>query len=249
MRYFLIIIFLGMCSGGIAEEEKNFLGLSKVDFFGKKQSKETKKIGPETENPQNTTLNNTNSTSIPKEDDWMEPVIDGTGKITLHTPPKVVRDFVENPSEENAEVYLEWNTKRVEKLFKAQAALAAAIKKRDTALKNNRIGFLPVTPKIPGIKEKHVVYFMLKGCSACKQQSVVIEQIHAEHPEVFIEAFGKGYTQEEIGELRFPAKPDMGISRLFGITTFPSMLVFNEKGEKYFIYGFKEKDEILKLLR
>ena len=249
MRYILIlIILLGVDRFGHAEEETNFFGLSKVSFFRKKQVKETKKPASESENQQNTTLN-TNTTQTPVEDDWTEPVIDTAGKVTLHTPPAVVKNFVENPSPENADVYLEWNTKRVEKLFKAQEALVRAIKKREAALQKTSPAPVVTAREIPGIKEKHVVYFMLKGCSACKQQSAVIEQIHAEHPEVFIEAFGKGYTQEETKELRFPAKPDMGISKLFGITTFPSMLVFNKKGEKYFIYGFKEKKEILKLLR
>ncbi|HAH20138.1 MAG TPA: hypothetical protein DCL49_04445 [Candidatus Omnitrophica bacterium] len=249
MRYIFIVIVLGLAIPCQAEENENFFGLSRVSFFKRKEMKKTEELTKKETTQQNITQNNTNSTQLPIQDDWTEQVIDSSGKITLHTPPAVVRDFVENPTEEKAEVYLEWNTKRVEKLFKAQEALARAIKKRETASKNAPVNPVAGLQKIPGIEEKHVVYFLLKGCSACKQQSEVVKQIHAEYPEVIIEAFGKGYTQEELRFLGFPAKPDMGISKLFGISTFPTMLVFNEKGDKYFVYGLKEKEEILKLLR
>ena len=46
-------------------------------------------------------------------DEWAEPVIGPSGRVSIYVPPPEVRDFLEKPDSENAKAYLEWNSKRI----------------------------------------------------------------------------------------------------------------------------------------
>ena len=93
----------------------------------------------------------------------------------------------------------------------------------------------------------YLFYFMLKGCPACEREARVIEDIHLNHPEIRIEAFGKGFSDTELDGFRFSARQDNGMSGLFKVTSYPSIAVFNKKNQRYFLSGFIDKDKIIGL--
>src|SRR3989338_11336354 len=62
-------------------------------------------------------------------DEWAEPVISPSGKVSIYVPPQEVRDFLEKPGPENAKAYLEWNSRRIKKFILAQELLTKEAKK------------------------------------------------------------------------------------------------------------------------
>lgn len=59
--------------------------------------------------------------SPPETSLWVEPTEDGR----VYVPPRQVREFLEHPSPETAQAYLEWNTQRIRALQRATAVLEA----------------------------------------------------------------------------------------------------------------------------
>ena len=90
---------------------------------------------------------------------------------------------------------------------------------------------------------------MLKGCPVCEREAHVIEDICLNHPEIRIEAFAKGFSDQELDRFRFPVRQDNGMSSLFKVNSYPAIAVFNRKNQRYFISGYVDKDRILKLFQ
>ena len=186
-------------------------------------------------------------------DEWAEPVMSPSGKVSIYVPPPEVRDFLEKPDPENAKAYLEWNSKRIKKFILAQELLTKEAKE---------LGYMKEVKSFlePGASlnlksssnntkagVSYLFYFMLKGCPACEREARVIEDIHLNHPEIRIEAFGKGFSETELDGFRFSARQDNGMSGLFKVTSYPSIAVFNKKNQRYFLSGFIDKEKILGL--
>ena len=60
---------------------------------------------------------------VREESLFAEPQVGPDGKLRVYLPPKPVRDFLENPTRENALAYRQWNSDRLAKLVAAQAVL------------------------------------------------------------------------------------------------------------------------------
>ena len=86
-------------------------------------------------------------------------------------------------------------------------------------------------------------------CPACKEETSIIEDIHLTHPEIEIEAFADGFSEAELKDFIFPVRQDNGVSQYLKINTYPTILVFNEKKERYRLSGYVDKDKILRLFR
>lgn len=197
----------------------------RVDFFGKIETSQ-EVIQTETKpNPE------------PVIDEWAEPIISPSGKVSVYLPPKEVRDFLENPTPENAKAYLEWNSRRIKKFTLAHQLLAKEAAK---------LGIIKDVGDFKA-KENYLVYFMLKSCSLCEKQAKVIEDIYVNHPEIKIEGFGTGFSDKELQEFSFPVRQDKGISQVFKIKFYPAILVFNKNKRRYFLSGYTDKDRILRL--
>ena len=186
-------------------------------------------------------------------DEWAEPVISSSGKVSIYVPPPEVRDFLEKPDPENAKAYLEWNSKRIKRFILAQELLTKEAKKLEymKETKNFPEPDSSLNLKSSGDNTKagvsYLFYFMLKGCPACERESRVIEDIHLNHPEIRIEAFGKGFSDTELDGFRFSARQYNGMSGLFKVVSYPSIAVFNKKNQRYFLSGFTDKEKILGL--
>ena len=188
-------------------------------------------------------------------DEWAEPIISPTGKVSIYVPPKEVRDFLEKPDSENARAYLEWNSKRIKKFILAQELLIKEAKELEimketkSLLEPNSSASLKGSSNNAKAGVSYLFYFMLKGCPVCEREAQIIEDIYLNHPEIRIEAFAKGFSDRELDGFRFPARQDNGMSSLFKVNSYPSIAVFNKKKQRYFLSGFIDKGRILKLFR
>jgi len=205
----------------LAQESR--FGFDKIDFFRKFETKEIIKEEQLSEKEE-------------IEDEWTEPVIDPTGRVFYYTPPKKVRDFLNNPNKETAEAYLEWNLNRMKKLAKAQLVLS----KVTNEIREPHSDYHP--------KKNYIAFFLLKGCPSCKKQVQIIQQIYRERPDVYIETFVEGFNRDDIDKLPIPVKQNAGISSLFSIDTWPATFISNKQGKKFLLLGLSEKEKIINLL-
>ena len=187
-------------------------------------------------------------------DEWAEPIISPSGKVSIYVPPKEVKDFLDKPDPGNAKAYLEWNLKRIKKFILAQELLANEVKgmrlgedsKSSVFAASSSSGNTGLVDKA-NLKGNHLYYFMLKGCPECQRETKIIEDIHLNHPEIKVEAFASGFSDGELEDFIFPTRQDNGESRYLKISSYPAILVFNKKKEKYFISGYVDKEKILGL--
>ena len=222
----LMLMFMIFWSHLAIANAQGLFQYERIDFFRKINAQEEP---IQTEDKQ---------TLEPIIDEWAEPIVSPTGKVSVYLPPKEVRDFLENPTPENARAYLEWNAKRIKKLTLAHQLLAQEAAK---------LGFIKDTADFKA-KENYLAYFMLKGCSLCEKQAKVIEDIYLNHPEIKIEAFAKGFSDKELQGFSFPVRQDNGIAQAFKIKSYPAILVFNKNKHRYLLSGYTDKDRILRLL-
>lgn len=241
MRYLIIMLMAFQSYLGVASAQGIFQ-YDRIDFF---EGAETQKQAILVEDRQNPEI---------IEDEWAEPIISPTGRMSVYLPPKEVRDFLEEPNPENAKAYLVWNLKRIKKLILAQQLLTKEAKdlgymRGVNNLTGDPSGNLKDSLGNSESDANYLFYFMSKGCPACEKETRVIENIYLNHPEIRIEAFAKGFSDQELDGFGFPAKQDKGMSNLFKITSYPSVAVFNKNKQKYFISGFVGKEKILGLFK
>ena len=220
---------------------QGFFQYDRIDFFNEAET--GKKV------------NRAESEEQPKTiiDEWAEPVMSPSGRVSIYVPPPEVRDFLEKPDPENAKAYLEWNSKRIKKIILAQELLIKEAKKLEYM---KEVKSFPEPASSLNLRSysnntkagvSYLFYFMLKGCAVCEKEARVIEDIHLNHPEIRIETFGKGFSDSELDGFRFPARQDNGMSGFFKVTSYPAIAVFNKKNQRYFLSGFIDKERILGL--
>jgi hypothetical protein len=219
---------------------QNFFQYERIDFFGKIEVQEKPWPIKDKQSPEIIT------------DEWAEPIINPSGRVSIYVPPKEVKDFLEKPTSENAKAYLQWNLKRIKKFIVAQDLLRKEAKELE--VRKNAESLLEPTSSPDGIKNSggntavnYLFYFMLKGCSVCDKEFHVIEDIYLNHPEIRVEAFAKGFSDQELDGFRFPARQDNGMSGLFKVESYPAIAVFNKRNQRYILSGVIDKDRILKL--
>lgn len=242
MRLFILmfIIFLSHLANASAE---SIFQYKRIDFF---QEIETRK---------EPVLTEINDSSEVIQEEWAEPIISPSGKVTIYVPPKEVRDFLDNPKPENAKAYLQWNLRRIKKFILAQELLRKEAKELEVMketkglLESDSPAVLRDSNDNAKIEVSYLFYFMLKGCPTCEKESRVIEDIYLNHPEVRIEAFAKGFSDRELENFRFSVRQDNGMSSLFKVGSYPGIAIFNKKNKRYFLSGFVDKEKILRLLK
>ena len=238
MRFLILVFFIFLTHLAVANAESVFQ-YDRIYFFGSVRLPEEPSQSETKHQPEGIV------------DEWAEPVISPSDKISVYVPPQEVRDFLEKPDPENAKAYLAWNLKRIKKFILAQELLAKEAKE---------LGYMEEAKSLlepgssVGIKDlksgvSYLFYFMLKGCPTCEKESKIIDDIYLNHPEIRIEAFAKGFSDQELDGFRFPARQDNGMSSLFKINSYPSIAVFNKKKQRYFLSRFMDEERILKLFQ
>ena len=242
MRVFILVFIIFLSHLVLAKAETVFR-YERIDFF---QEIETQK---------EPAIAQTNTSSEVIQEEWAEPIISPSGKVTIYIPPKEVRDFLDKPDPENAKAYLAWNLKRIKKFILAQELLRKEAKELEVMKETKGLlepdssaGFRDINSNTKA-DVSYLFYFMLKGCPSCEKESRVIEDIYLNHPEIRVEAFAKGFSDRELENFRFSAREDSGMSSLFKVESYPSIAVFNKRNKRYFLSGFVDKENILKLLK
>lgn len=236
----MFMIFLSHLAIAYAQ---NIFQCERIDFFGRIEIQEKSEPKEDTQSPEIII------------DEWAEPVITSSGRVSIYVPPKEVRDFLENPDPQNAKAYLQWNLRRIKKFILAQELLRKEAKELEVMKETKSLLEPDSSTSIKGYSNNpktgmsYLFYFMSKGCLACEKESRVIENIYLNHPEIRVEAFAKGFSDRELEEFRFPVRQDNGMSNLFKVNSYPSIAVFNKKKQRYFLSGFIDRERILKLFR
>jgi len=232
MRCFAVLVFIIFCFCLNITYAKGLFEYERIDFFNKG--------GLHNETKQ-TASNDTPEIVI---DEWAEPIVSSSGRISIYLPPKEVRSFLDNPDPKNAKAYLEWNSRRIKKFLAAQEALKKETKEIETM---NELKSQPSLTAENKTKANYLFYFMRKECLYCAKETPVIEDIYLNHPEIKIKAFARGYSDQELSRFKFPVMQDNGMSRILKLTSYPFIVISNKKQERYRLPGFIEKEKILEL--
>ena len=242
MRVFIIMFIIFLSHLALAKAETVFR-YERIDVF---QEIETQK---------QPAIAQTNTSSEVIQEEWAEPIISPSGKVTIYVPPKEVRDFLDKPDPENAKAYLQWNLKRIKKFILAQELLRKEARELEVMKETKGLlepdssaGFKDANSNTKA-EMSYLFYFMLKGCPSCEKESRVIDDIYLNHPEIRIEAFAKGFSDRELENFRFSARQDDGMSSIFKVESYPSIAVFNKSNQRYFLSGLMDKDKILNLFK
>ena len=233
-----IIIFMILGSFLEPADAQNMFEYNEVDFFNSIESQQ--KVIVQSKEKREVI-----------ESEWAEPIVSPSGNVAIYVPPKEVRDFLDKPDPENAKAYLGWNMNRIKKFMTAQQLLEKEAKGMGLD-KDSKVASLPDSANLvnnPDNRRNHLFYFMLKGCPACKEETRILEEIHLNHPEINIEVFADGFSDDELKGFAFPVTQDNGMSQKLRINSYPTILVFNEKKERYLISGYVGKDKILELFQ
>ncbi len=62
--------------------------------------------------------------------DWREPITSADGRTVNYVPPQPVADLLDNPTPENARLYIAWQDEKMKRIHKAQEVLAEIQKER-----------------------------------------------------------------------------------------------------------------------
>ena len=233
-----IIIFMILGSFLEPADAQNMFEYNEVDFFNSIESQQ--KVIVQSKEKREVI-----------ESEWAEPIVSPSGNVAIYVPPKEVRDFLDKPDPENAKAYLNWNMNRIRKFMTAQQLLEKEAKGMGLD-KDSKVASLPDGANLvnnPDDRRNHLFYFMLKGCPACKEETSILEEIHLKHPEIDIEAFASGFSDDELKGFVLPVTQDNGMSQKLRINSYPTILVFNGKKERYLISGYVGKDKILELFQ
>ncbi|MBF0217717.1 MAG: hypothetical protein HQL30_12085 [Candidatus Omnitrophica bacterium] len=180
-----------------------------------------------------------------EEDLWSERIVTDSGEIKYYTPPKKVKDFLDDPTEINAREYLAWNISRLQKMSKAQEVLkqvmAEYLDPGGTGVSdgNNR---LSKTAILSG--KNTVTVFILKDCKYCAEQISILNEILKEFPGITLKAILKGYNSNTA--VGFPCEYvlDDGFSAAAGIKLWPSILIEKSNGNNILINGFVGREKL-----
>ncbi len=253
MKKNIVLIFLvfGVVANGYAQE--SLFGLTKIDFFNPDtptaQMKEAPKYTQIESNPEGKEV------GTEQQNVWSEPIVGPGGNIVYYTPPKQVVAFLDNPSEENAKDYLQWNMNRMGKIQQAQnmlkkVTLEMGVTPKVAMTEKRSVKSVPKSvSKRWTSGQNYIAFFLLKGCPYCEQQKQIISQLKETRPDLRIEVFVKGYSNSELQRLPFKAISDQGISQSLGFSRYPTTLMVNKYGKKALVPGILSDTLIYEFLK
>ena len=225
MRKFKLLIFCLLLISTNSLAQTNNFGLNQIDFFKNEISENV---------TADELFNQTHNDNDQIENLWVEPIIQQDGSTAQYTPPKEVKDFLEDPNEETGKVYLQWSMKRLDKLAKAENILRKLT--TDTgSLTYNRSPLYPYNTVKSDIR--YIAFFLLKDCPYCEQQKTIIKDVLTNRPDIKVDVFVRGYTEKDIRQLPFGTKHDNDLSKSLGFSKFPTTLIVDDKGNRSLVGG------------
>lgn len=246
-KHIILCVVLALIMSVRAFAEETLFNYTPVKFFEEAE--------PKKEQVEKLVFPEEKKTSEIVEDEWMEPVVGPGGRITYYVPPEEVKNFLNNPNDETGSAYLQWNLNRINKLSKAQTILRKLAEKlgirtskEQYAINSTADDKAEKSQTRHNFNKTYIAFFLLKNCSYCEEQKIVINKFIKNHPSVNVEIFLKGYNKNEIKNFSAGQKADSGVSDVFGVKSWPSTLIVNKYGGKFLISGLIRKETIETLL-
>ena len=119
--------------------------------------------------PQDTTPNGNKPKEEVKEDPNEEVSVDpDTGKVSVYKPPTVVSSFVNAPTKENAQAYLDWIESKSKKTQTAMNMLTEVVKEKQEAKKKEAL------KAQEGRDKPEIVTFITPECPHCASQVMAL---------------------------------------------------------------------------
>ncbi len=184
----------------------------------------------------------------PIENIWTEVHQGPDGKLYYYTPPKIVLDFIMNPTKENARTYLQWNQQRLA-MYERASQVLMEVAMEEGVIPEEKFAGIEKPPPVPKPARPKLLFFSREGCPYCKDEIPIVEKFIKEHPDEFDFLCIYTTTKEEPPKLPFTCIKDTGESQRYSVTTYPS-LVFIWGGEDNFgIEGFVSHRELEKIYK
>jgi hypothetical protein len=153
---------------------------------------------------------------------WAEPVREPDGRFSIYVPPKLVLDFLENPTPENLKGYLDWKRARTLKLRKALELLREhASRESESGPAADPSASLSAPAPAPSrppaaLPRVEVIYFHGKGCPHCTEQDPVLAGWLLGHPEASVRVLERGESPELWLRYRVRGTPSLLLSDASG---------------------------------
>ena len=233
---FGMLLFLSSSTYAEKREGDNLFGYNEFDFFEEEKAPSKKPVGKEAQ-----------ITEAKPGNFWTEPIRTPDGRVQYYTPPPVVTQFLDHPTEDNARAYLGWNTLRLGKIQRAQGVLKNLIKKDYPHLAGKIRRNTPGGESFQGgtgQKEKaQVLYFHRKGCTYCRKQTKVFQDL-TKVGRIKVKVIEAATGNLPI--MPFPVVRDAGESMQYNVKVYPTSIFFI-KGERYKFEGFVSNEAIERL--
>ena len=169
------------------------------------------------------------------------------GRMISYKPPKVVSDFIDHPTEENALKYLAWVEEKTRKAQKAGKVLAEVIAKINNVNKPDR------ATNSEG--KQLILSFLTPDCQYCVKQAEEINRLLRMGWLNKIEVQGIMHGDEKQRDefvrnygLVFPIDLDRGESGRANVSTWPTTIIMKEGKPPIYISGITSAEEIDKSL-
>lgn len=202
--------------------------------------------------PQDTTPNGNKPKEEVKEDPNEEVSVDpDTGKVSVYKPPTVVSSFVNAPTKENAQAYLDWIESKSKKTQTAMNMLTEVVKEKQEAKKKEAL------KAQEGRDKPEIVTFITPECPHCASQVMALNGLLREGwlGRVEVHAIMKSDAQSrdlfmKSKMVAFPIALDQGEFAAMGIDVWPTTLVLPAGTDKVLMYkGVVTTAELKKLLQ
>jgi len=132
---------------------------------------------------------------------WSEPAVSDDGTVQTFYPPKQVAELLDNPTEENARAYLQWQRERMRRIQEAQRIL----EKVKVSLEIEKLG---KQIKSSGVSVRLDLYVQ-EGCPHCETQKAIMADLLKRMPELAVRAIELSKNPSLVRELSIDSVPTM----------------------------------------
>lgn len=203
-----------------ASPREGFFAIAEVDFWGTKHA--VRRAAP----GRSASLDRTSS----DQDLWQDVVLEASGRVTSYRPPAVVVQLLENPTEENARKYLQWQRARLDRIRRAQEmierveGLEGADGLQPSHAADDTQPSKPASsgPDFVNWRDVELVYFYAPACPYCAIQDEHLERFAKAHPQAKIVRVDASRQQDLALALQVRATPTILVRRK-GSKTFARM--------------------------
>jgi glutaredoxin len=144
------------------------------------------------------------SDHTPAQSRWSEPAAGEDGQVKTYYPPKQVSELLENPTEENARAYLQWQRERMRRIQEAHRVL-------EKVKLSLEIDELAKRIKSAGVSVRLDLYVQ-EGCPHCETQKSILAELVKRMPDLAVRTVELIKNPALVRELSIESVPTMIIT-------------------------------------